>query len=135
MKVFVDTNVLVSAFTTRGLGADLVRLLLAEHEMMTGEANLAEFRRVLRDRFRVPQLEIAATEEQLRAQTIIPKPKAPWDVPVGDPDDASVLASALAGGAELLVTGYKDLLSLAAAAPVPILDPRACWERLRGRSS
>ena len=28
MKVFLDTNVLVSAFATRGLSADVVRLLL-----------------------------------------------------------------------------------------------------------
>ena len=31
MKVFLDTNVLVSAFATRGLSADVVRLLLTEY--------------------------------------------------------------------------------------------------------
>ncbi len=40
MKVFLDTNVLVSAFTTRGLSADLFRLVVAEHELLTGEVNL-----------------------------------------------------------------------------------------------
>lgn len=51
MKVFLDTNVLVSAFMARGLCADLFRYVLAEHEVLTGEVNLVEFRRILRHKF------------------------------------------------------------------------------------
>ena len=40
MKIFLDTNVLVSAYATRGICSDLVRFVLAEHELMTGEVNL-----------------------------------------------------------------------------------------------
>ncbi|MGH7419878.1 MAG: PIN domain-containing protein, partial [Candidatus Rokuibacteriota bacterium] len=86
MKVFFDTNVLISAFTTRGLSADLLRIVLAEHELLTGEVNLTEFRRVLRQRFRVPPPAIEVAEEQLRAHTIIPKPAAPCDLTMRDPD-------------------------------------------------
>jgi putative PIN family toxin of toxin-antitoxin system len=135
VKVFFDTNVLISAFTTRGLSADLFRLVLAEHELLTGDVNLTEFRRVLRQRFRVPAPDIAVAEEQLRAHTIVPKPAAPSDLPVRDADDAWVLASAVAGGADMLVTGDKDLLSIAAKAPLLVVDPRSCWDRLRGRSA
>jgi putative PIN family toxin of toxin-antitoxin system len=131
VKVFFDTNVLISAFATRGLGADLFRLVVAEHELLTGEVNLTEFRRVLRERFKVPPAEIALAEDQLRAHTIVARPAAPSDLPLRDPDDAWVLASALAGGAEVLVTGDKDLLSIAERAPPPIVDPRGCWNRLR----
>ena len=132
MKVFFDTNVLVSAFTTRGLSADLMRLVIAQHELLTGEVNLAEFRRVLRDRFRVPPSDISALERQLREHTVVAKPAAPAPLKIRDPDDAWVLASAIAGSADILVTGDRDLLSIAQAAPLPVLDPRACWERLRG---
>jgi len=131
VKVFFDTNVLISAFTTRGLSADLFRLVVAEHELLTGEVNLTEFRRVLRERFKVPTAEIASVEDQLRAHTIVARPAAPSDVPLRDPDDAWVLASALAGGAEILVTGDKDLLGVAERAPLPIVDPRKCWDGLR----
>lgn len=55
MRVFLDTNVLVSAFTTRGLCADLLRLVLAGHEPLSGEIILQELRRVLDERFRVPR--------------------------------------------------------------------------------
>ncbi len=133
MKVFLDTNVLISAFTTRGLSADLFRLILAEHELMTGEVNLVEFRRVLQQRFGVPDVEIAFAETLLREQTVVPEPKELPEFPVRDPDDLWVLASALSGDADLLVTGDKDLLTVAAEAPVRIIDPRACWEELRRR--
>ena len=131
MKIFFDANVLISAFTTRGLSADLFRLVVAEHELLTGEVNLTEFRRVLGERFKVPPAEIALVEDQLRSHTIVARPAAPSDVPLRDPDDAWVLASALASGAELLVTGDKDLLSVVERAPLPIVDPRCCWDRLR----
>ncbi len=132
MKVFFDTNVLVSAFTTRGLSADLFRLVVAEHELLTGEVNLIELRRVLQARFKVPPDGIAFVEDQLRAHTIVARPTAPSDLPLRDADDAWVLASALAGGAEILVTGDKDLLSITERTPLPIVNPRGCWDRLRG---
>ena len=47
MRVFLDTNVLVSAFATRGLCADVLRLILAEHTLVTGEVVLRELRRAL----------------------------------------------------------------------------------------
>jgi putative PIN family toxin of toxin-antitoxin system len=131
VKVFFDTNVLVSAFTTRGLSADLFRLVVAEHELLTGEVNLKEFRRVLRQRFGVPAAEIALVEDQLRNHTIVAQPASPSAVPLRDADDAWVLASALAGGADILVTGDKDLLSIAGRVPLPIVNPRGCWEGLR----
>ena len=131
MRVFLDTNVLVSAFTARGLCADLFRVLLAEHDVLTGEVNLAELRRVLADHFHASDHQLTVVESQLRDQVVVPRPPTPSELPVRDPDDAWVLASAMAGGADLLVTGDKDLLSVAAHVALPILTPREAWERLR----
>ena len=132
MRIFLDTNVLISAYTARGICSDLVRFILAEHELMTGEVNLVELRRVLRERFRASPEQVARIESELRAETIVPKPVAPSTLPRRDPDDRWVLASAIAGGAELLVTADQDLLVVAADSPVPLVDPRGCWQRLRG---
>ncbi len=131
MRVFFDTNVLVSAYMARGLCADLLRHVLAEHELLTGEVNLAELRRVLGDRFHAPATLVAAVEAELRDNTIIPKPLQPSALPIRDPDDRWVLASAIDGQADMLVTGDKDLLTVADASPLPIVDPRGCWDRLR----
>lgn len=134
MKVFFDTNVLVSAYAARGICADLVRFVLAEHELLTGEVNLEELRRVLSTRFRAPAERLAAIERELRAETVVPRPAEPSSVPVPDPDDRRALASALAGGADLLMTGDRDLLAIAEQVSVPVLDPRGCWDRLRVRN-
>ena len=132
MRIFLDTNVLVSAYTARGICADLLRHILAEHELVTGEVNLAELRRVLRDRFKASPQRIDSVEAELRDETIIPKPAHPSPLPIRDPDDAWVLASAVAADVDMLVTGDQDLLAVPSGAPVPIVDPRGCWDRLRG---
>ncbi len=132
MRVFFDTNVLISAFTAHGLSADLFRLVLSEHKVLTGEVNLQEFSRVLGQRFRVPAAEVMRAERELREYTIVPKPSARPALEIRDPDDVWVLASAMAGQADALVTGDKDLLDVAREAPIPILSPRDCWQWLRG---
>lgn len=132
MRVFLDTNVLISAFAARGLCADLMRLLLAEHEVLTGEVNLVELRRVLTKRFKATASQVEVIEQLLRDQTVVPKPAAVLALKVRDADDAWVLASAVAGNADLLVSGDQDLLVLADRAPLPVLSPRDAWNRLRG---
>lgn len=134
MRVFLDTNVLVSAFASRGLCADVVRHILAEHELLTGEVNIVELRRVLRDRIKVPPPTIAAIEQLLRDQVIVPKPAEPHQLPIRDADDKWVLASAVAGDADVLVTGDADLLEMASRSPLPIVNPRGFWDMVRGGS-
>jgi putative PIN family toxin of toxin-antitoxin system len=131
VKIFLDTNVLVSAYTARGICADLLRRILAEHELLTGEVNLVELQHVLRERFHAPPELIATVATELRDEHMVPKPAKPSPLPIRDPDDRWVLASAIDGRADLLVTGDQDLLAIADQAPLPIVDPRGCWDQLR----
>jgi len=131
VKVFLDTNVLVSAFATRGLSADLVRYVLAEHELLVGEIVLEELARILEHKIRLPHDVTMGILGLLREQTVIPMPSEPSPLGIRDPDDRWILASATTGGAEVLVTGDRDLLECAAQAPLPILTPRQFWEHIR----
>lgn len=131
MRVFLDTNVLVSAFATRGLCADLFRHVLAEHELLVGEVVLDEFGSVLRKKLKLPIATIDEIGSFLRQYEVIPKPAVPSDIPVRDPDDRWILASAIAGNAEVLVYGDQDLLVVADEAPFLIVDPRAFWTLMR----
>ena len=135
MRVFLDTNVLVAAFATRGLCADVFRIVLAEHDliMITGEVVLEELRDVLAQRLKLPPGTVADIMALLRAQEVVPKPANPSSLPIRDPDDRWILASAVAGGADVLVTGDQDLLAVAAQAPLTILNPRGLWERVRSQ--
>ena len=131
MKVFLDTNVLVSAVATRGLCADVFHAVLAEHQLIVGEAVLAELRRVLRQKMRLSADTIAEMDTFLRRQALVVTDAPPLRIKLRDPDDLAVLAEAVAGGADVLVTGDQDLLSMAARAPLPIVTPRGLWEILR----
>jgi putative PIN family toxin of toxin-antitoxin system len=131
VKVCLDSNVLVSAFATRGLAADVLRVVLAEHELIVPTVVLQEVERVLRDKFSLPPSAWALARQVLESQTLIERPEAPLALAIRDPDDVWVLASAVAGGAELFITGDADLLAVATQSPIPILTPRAFWDRLR----
>jgi predicted nucleic acid-binding protein len=74
-------------------------------------------------------------DQFLRAQTIVSKGAAGLDVTVRDPDDARIIAEAVAGSADVMVTGDRDLLDLAAHSPVRIVNPRGFWEMLRADAS
>ncbi len=128
MRVFLDTNVLVSAFATRGLSADVLRLVLSEHALITGDVVLRELARVLSNRIRLPKARIDEIVAFLREFEVAPKPRVPSPIAVRDEDDRWVLASAVSGAADVLVTGDRDLLDVAGKAPIKIVDPRGFWE-------
>jgi putative PIN family toxin of toxin-antitoxin system len=131
VRVCLDTNVLVAAFATRGLCADVVQTVLTEHELILGEAILAKFRRVLKTKLKAPEDRIASAEAVFSSIELLPKPKAPSSLPIPDRDDRWILATAVMGRADVLVTGDDDLLSVAAEASLLIVTPRAFWELLR----
>ncbi|HEY3383291.1 MAG TPA: putative toxin-antitoxin system toxin component, PIN family [Vicinamibacterales bacterium] len=131
MRVFIGTNVLASAFATRGLCADVLRHVMVEHELLVGEMVLDELRRVLRNKFRLPAALIGDIEELLRDHEVVPKPTRAGSINVRDPDDRWIVASALAGHADVLVTGDRDLLDVADTLPLPVVDPRGFWNLLR----
>ncbi len=131
MRVFLDTNVLVSSFATRGLCADVMRHVMAEHQLVVGEVVLAELRTALRKKLKLPSAIVADVEHFLREFEVVAIPAAPADVPIRDPDDRWVLASAIEARVDLLVSGDEDLLALGDKSPVRIVDPRAYWNLFR----
>ena len=132
MRVFLDTNVLVSAFATRGLCADVLRHVISEHELLVGEFVLDELLPVLRKRIHLPDKAVDGIESFLRGYEVIPKPKHPSDVKIRDPDDAWILASAIAGKADVLVSGDPDLQVLGKRSPVSVMSPREYWSSVSG---
>ena len=131
MKVAFDTNVLVSAVATRGLCADVLNLVLAEHELIVGETVLGEMTRVLREKLRVPADIIKEFESLLRDEATVTKAAESLEIAIRDKSDIPVLSEAVAGKAEVLVTGDRDLLDAAESVPIKVLSPRGLWDALR----
>lgn len=134
MRVALDTNVVVAAFATRGLCADLLQVVLAEHELVLGDTVLMELQRTLTKKLRMPAERAAEIGRFLREQAVeVVREAPPSPVQIRDAADQHVLAEAIAGKAEVLITGDGDLLAVAAKAPLSIVAPRAFWELLSKR--
>lgn len=131
MRVFLDTNVLLSAFLTRGLCTDLLaRLLRGPHTILIGEAVLEEFKRIARRKFGFQEKDLDMMLEVLHRQAIVPlgDPLAFTGIP--DPDDADIIATAVRSGAKYFVTGDKALAQLGELEGMSIVSPRGLWELL-----
>jgi putative PIN family toxin of toxin-antitoxin system len=131
VKVALDTNVLVSAVATRGLCADIFNLVLAQHELVVGATVLSELQRVLREKIRVPTKIVRELDAFLRREAIIATAADALGIVIRDETDVPVLEEAVAGGAEVLVTGDRDLLEITDKLPIRILTPRGFWVQIR----
>jgi putative PIN family toxin of toxin-antitoxin system len=134
VKVFPDTNVVASAFATRGLCTDVLRLILAENEMVTGEVLIGELRAVLRSKFVVPAGTVGEIENFMRGYHVEPEPGQVPNVKLRDRNDLLVLGSALAAKAEILITADKEILNLnKKPKTIQILNPREFWDLASSR--
>lgn len=135
MRVLLDTNVLVAAFATRGICQDVFRTVLAEHHLLVGESVLEELERVLTDKLRTPPPRAREIVAFIREHGDVVIPDAPASWPENDPDDRWIVAAAVKGEADVLVTGDSDILLASAAEGFQVLTPRGFWESLRDRSA
>ena len=133
MRVFLDTNVIVSATATRGLCADVFREVLLSHELIVSEPLLTELSRVLSAKFGADEEMIESVIRILKQEKIFSQPLDLPDVTIRDRDDLLILASALAGRAEVLITGGKELLALGSIHTLEIISPRQFWEKIVGQ--
>jgi predicted nucleic acid-binding protein len=127
--------VLLAAFATRGLCADLFAHVLLEHELLVGEAAIRELRSKLRISLKLPKNTIDEIEALLRDQVVVSTPAGHLSLNISDPDDEWIVAEAMAGHADVLVTGDAVLQKLGKRAPLPIVSPRGLWDMLRGVES
>jgi putative PIN family toxin of toxin-antitoxin system len=133
MKVFLDTNVVVSATATRGLCADVFRSVIEFHELVVSESLLAEIERVLRDKFRAPADLIADTIWLLQQDAHIASADPKAHIPIKDKTDIAILSAAINGKADVFITGDRELLDLVTAGSVEILSPRQFWDKMKSR--
>ncbi len=129
MRVVLDTGILIAALISSNTPPDLIYRSWRKKrfELITSEWQLAEFRRVSRypkvRRYLRP-FEAGNLVNGLRNQAIVLGDLPEVDLSP-DPDDNMVLASAIAGEVEYLVTGDKrDLFSLGAVQGVQIVTAR-----------
>jgi uncharacterized protein len=133
MRVVVDTNVIISRFVTPGGSVARIYDQWQQHafELIVSEPIIAEYRRVLAYRHvrtihGMTDDDIASVAGEIRNLAVVVAPAPlPSIVIRDDPKDDIFLACALAGAADLIVSGDRHLLRLGDFEGVPILAPAA----------
>jgi putative PIN family toxin of toxin-antitoxin system len=132
LKIFLDTNVLASGIATRGLCSELLESVIHDHELLTCQPVLRELERVLTEKLRLPGAVVAGFLALLKAEgTVVESRKNP-SIPIKEADDIPILACAIAGKADVFVTGDKELLDLRKLEDLAIVSPRELWNQLAG---
>lgn len=122
MRVFVDTNVWVSAIASPGLCDDLLKQLFGSHEVLGSELVWRELESVLVRKLGFSPQEIAAARAMFNESGLLA------DVPEPRKDsDARLVTAAAAGGAHLFVTGDKRVIEWSTSGSMRIVSPRDAW--------
>ncbi|GIK66246.1 MAG: putative toxin-antitoxin system toxin component, PIN family protein [Chloroflexota bacterium] len=136
IRAVLDTNVIVSGLLWGGLPSLVFQA--ARDELFVAiltESLLSETINVLaRDKFAeqlaARQINLESLAMQYRAAAEIVEPA---EVPTGivrDPKDVMILACAVGGKADFIVSGDKDLLTLVSYEQIPILTAEQFLDRL-----
>ncbi len=132
MRVVFDTNVLFSALTAKGFCEEVVDEAAGECVMIWSQALQKEFDSVLTHRHKIGPATRAAADAFADLCEFVETEPLPQRV-CRDKDDDVVLATAVAGRADVIVTGDVDLLTLKKFGDVRILSPRQFLEVLDQR--
>lgn len=137
VRVVLDTNVLIGALITRDTPPDeLYRAWLrGEFEVVTSTAQLVELAEVLaRPRLQryVDAEEASIIVENLETRAVVPR-DPPAVALSSDPADNAILAAAISGRVDLIVSGdRKHMLVLGEAGGIPVVTAREALERIGG---
>ncbi len=127
MRILLDTNVLIAAFIARGTCSEVLEHCARNHTLVSSKPLFQELDEKLAGKFGFTRKETREVAALLRGKTEMVEPVT-LDQPVcRDPDDDVVLATALAGACDCIITGDKDLLVLERFRQIPILAPADFW--------
>ena len=135
MKLVLDTNIFVSALITKNTPPDRLyqAWIRGLFDVVTSNWQMAELKRVLNYPKLRPYIlpnEASLLVENLDSMAIEAKDLKPIDASP-DPDDNWILATAIAGKADRVVSGDKsDLLGLGSVQGIEIVTPRTVLKEL-----
>lgn len=133
MRALLDTNVLISAILFGGVPRRLIEAALAgELDLVSSQPLLTELESVLTGKFEFPTSIAASIRSELEALSETVEPMQIDRITREEADDV-VLATAVAGEVEVLVTGDKELLGMENYKGIPIQSARDLVDRLEQR--
>ena len=131
MKIVFDTNVILSAYLTRGLACTVFEHCLEEHEIIISTQILAELESRLQQKLKISQERASAMLNLLSIACQISAISEVDPSCCRDQSDLHILGLAHHSKADIIVSGDDDLLSIRSFQGIPILSPRRFWDMER----
>ncbi len=129
IRVVADTHICISALMFGGLPATIIDLGLARLvQLVVSPALLDELDEKLRLRFRVTVEDTTAIRRRLEHPVDLVLPDIVLDAVPEDPDDNRILECAVAGKADVIVSGDRHLLRPGEYNGISILTARQFLE-------
>jgi len=128
MRILLDTNVIVAAFFSHGACTELFEHFLQNHTIITSEFVLGEIRMVLQKKFNYSDKNINQVIQFIKNNSISAQYDRLKESVCRDSDDDNILATAIYGNVNCVVTVDKDLLILNSFENIPIITPKGFWE-------
>ena len=133
MKVLLDANVIVAAFAAHGLCEAVFEVCLDAHDLLLSAELLDEVSKNLRKKIKLPDATVASILHLLHENSELHSPHHVPAEACRDPKDLHILGLADSGGADCIVTGDKDLLTLRKFKSCKILTPRQFSDLIHGK--
>jgi len=140
LRIVIDTNVIVSSLISKkGAPAKLLDAWIGQQfDVVMSDGILDEVERVLlepylKEKFNITEDRVAKLIQTFREDAILVSGDSDvhGEVP-SDPSDEIFLAAALEGGADVVVSGDQDLLTIRTWRGIAILTPRQFLDHING---
>jgi uncharacterized protein len=128
VRLVLDTNVLVAALVARGTCHELLEHCVRQHTVISSQPLLDELHDVLERKFRQRPVDVRSALRLCAEMFTLVMPAALDPPTCRDRDDDVVLATALAGARDAIVTGDQDLLVLDPFRGIRVTAPAAFWQ-------
>jgi four helix bundle protein len=124
LRVFLDTNVLVSAFLGSGLCRDLLRTIADEHDLVVSSLVVEEYQRVLRDKFGASETDLNEALTMIQHAEVVSDASTPTTRGNEPTSDLIIVLTAREATVDVLVTGDRGMMAQALDFNVAAVNPR-----------
>ena len=127
MKIFFDTNVIISSFLTQGISYEVIMDAVIHHQVYYSEFLVKEVEKVLKDKFCFSSEFVQEIKNFLKKSFIKGKTSKSILHITSDNIDNQLLSDALNSQVDLFITGDKELLKIKKIHQIKIISSSQYW--------
>ena len=131
IKIFIDTNIFISAFFFDGNERKIVSHRSKNIKYFASEQVTDEIKSVLLNKFNVNEKTVNEYVAKIMLEFRLVTPDYNLNIIVRDEKDTNILKSSLAANCKYLITGDKDLLTLKQVEKTKIITSKQLIDELK----